>query len=59
MMSLMYRQLRKKPVEQRSAEDRAFLETYGKQISFIDPKSLEPLIAHIQTIQEQRGGSTA
>lgn len=59
MMSLMYRQLRKKPVEQRSAEDRAFLETYGKQISFIDPKSLEPLIAHIQTIQEQKGGSTA
>ena len=40
--------LRKTPPEQQTAENRAFLETYGKQVDFTDFRTLEPIILEIQ-----------
>ncbi|HIZ44538.1 MAG TPA: flavodoxin domain-containing protein [Firmicutes bacterium] len=48
MMALLYRFLRKKAPESRSAEDRAFAETYGGQADFVDFHTLEPIIKEMQ-----------
>ena len=43
MMAMLCRQLRKKDPAQRSSEDQAVLDTYGKAISFFSLDSLSPL----------------
>ena len=43
MMAMLCRQLRKKDPAQRSSEDQAVLDTYGKAISFFSLDSLGPL----------------
>ena len=48
MMSLLYRSLCRTPPEKLTAEDRALMETYGKQVDFTDFGSLEPVIAEIR-----------
>lgn len=48
VMKLLYQSLRKTPPEQQTAENRAFLETYGKQVDFTDFRTLEPIILEIQ-----------
>ena len=48
MMKMLYRFLRKKPYEKRTAEDRALIETYGKQLDFTDLSALEPIVQEIQ-----------
>lgn len=48
MMALLYRSLRKTPLEQQTPEDRALIETYGKQVDFINFSALEPIIQEIQ-----------
>ena len=48
MMKLLYQSLRRTPFEKQTAENRAFLETYGKQVDFTDFRALDPIIQAIQ-----------
>ena len=48
MMKLLYQSLRRTPLEKQTAEDRALIETYGKQVDFTDFGVLEPIIWEIQ-----------
>ena len=43
MMALLYAKARKLPTEKRNAETRAMIETYGKQVSFVDDAALSGL----------------
>ena len=43
MMALLHRSLQKKPAEEWSEEDKALMETYGKQADFVDFASLRRL----------------
>ena len=47
MMAAMCFSLRRKPARQRSAEDQALLETYGKQVDFTDFSALVPIADEI------------
>ncbi len=49
MMKLLYQSLRKAPLEKQTAENRALIETYGKQVDFTDFGALEPIIGEIQS----------
>ena len=48
MMKLLYQSLHKTPLEKQTAENRALIETYGKQVDFTDFGALEPIIQEIQ-----------
>ena len=48
MMKLLYRSLRRTPLEKQTAENRALVETYGKQVDFTDFSMLNPIILEIQ-----------
>ena len=48
MMKLLYQSLRGTPLEEQTAENRALMETYGKQVDFTDFGALEPIIQEIQ-----------
>ena len=48
MMKMLYQSLHKTPPEKQTAENRAFIETYGKQVDFTDFSALEPIIQEIQ-----------
>lgn len=48
MMKLLYQSLRRTPLEKQTAENRALIETYGKQVDFINFGALEPIIHEIQ-----------
>ena len=48
MMALLHRSLQKKPAEEWSEEDKALMETYGKQADFVDFASLRPIINEMQ-----------
>ena len=48
MLALLHRSLQKKPAEEWSEEDKALMETYGKQADFVDFASLRPIINEIQ-----------
>ena len=48
MMALLYRQVQKKPSEQRSAEERAIADTYGKAVDFVDFQTLNGLLQAIE-----------
>ena len=48
MMALLYHSVRKMPPEKQTAEDRALMETYGKQVDFTDFNTLEPIVEEIQ-----------
>ena len=43
MMSLLYSKAKKLPEEQKTAETRAMIETYGKQVSFVDDAALNTI----------------
>ena len=47
MMSLLAKKVEKMPEEQQNAETRAMLETYGKQVDFVDFSTLENIIESI------------
>lgn len=47
MMHLLYKKAVNLPDEAKTAEDKLMIETYNKQVSFIDYKSLEPIIQSI------------
>lgn len=44
MMALLYKMITKNPPEQRPLEMEALIETYNKQVSFVDFDSLKPII---------------
>lgn len=44
LLGLLSRMLRAAPAENRSAEDNALLESYGKQVDFVDTGALEPIV---------------
>lgn len=48
MMALLHRSLQMKPAEEWSEEDKALMETYGKQADFVDFASLRPIINEMQ-----------
>lgn len=48
MMALLYQSLRRTPLEKQTAENRAFIETYGRQVDFTDFGALEPILDEIQ-----------
>ena len=48
VMALLYQSLRRIPVEKQTPENRALIETYGKQVDFTDLGALEPIIQEIQ-----------
>lgn len=48
MMSLLAKKVAKLPEEQQNAETRAMLETYGKQVDFVDFSSLQPIVDSIK-----------
>lgn len=48
IMKLLYRSLRNTPLEKQTKENRALIETYGKQVSYIDFSTLEPIIDEIK-----------
>ena len=45
MMRLLCNKAKNLPEEKKNAEVRAMIETYGKQVSFVDFNSLEPLVS--------------
>ena len=48
VMKLLYQSLHRTPLEKQTAENRALIETYGKQVDFTDFRTLEPIIQEIQ-----------
>ena len=48
MMALLHRSLQKKSAEEWNEEDKALMETYGKQADFVDFASLRPIINEMQ-----------
>ncbi len=48
MMSLLAKKVAKLPEEQQNAETRAMLETYGKQVDFVDFSLLQPIVDKIK-----------
>lgn len=46
-MSLLAKKVKKLPEEQQNAETRAMLETYGKQVDFVDFSLLQPIVDRI------------
>lgn len=48
MMRMLRQMLRKKPPQERTAEDEGILETYGAQVDFADKESILPLVEYIQ-----------
>lgn len=47
-MKLLYQSLRRTPLEKQTTENRALIETYGKQVDFMDFYALEPIVWEIQ-----------
>ena len=47
MMGLLCKKVATLPEEQKNAEVRAMLETYNKQVDFIDFDSLEPIVEYV------------
>ena len=52
MMAMLHRCLKNKPVAQWSDEDRLLMETYGKQVDFVDFDALQPIIEELQSDAE-------
>lgn len=49
MMSLLYKKAKGLPEEKKTAEVKAMIETYNKQVNFVDFNSLDKIIENIQT----------
>lgn len=54
VMALLRQSLRGTPLEKQTAENRAFMETYGGQADFTDFSALEPIIRQIKSTEEHR-----
>lgn len=47
MMSMLYKKIKSMPEEEKNAEIQAMIETYDKQVDFVDFSSLEPIIQEV------------
>ena len=47
MMKMVYKKAVDVPEEEKTAEIRAMIETYNKQVDFVDLKSLDPVINEV------------
>ena len=50
MMAMVKKGLEKKPLEKRTSEDKAVLETYGTKIDFTDKATIQPLVDYVRTL---------
>jgi len=50
MMAMVKKSIVKKPVEKRSSEDTAILETYGQKLDFLDIESIKPLVEYVKNM---------
>ena len=52
MMMAMMKKIRidSKPLNERTEEDRAFLETYGKRFDFVDKATIRPLVDYVRAL---------
>lgn len=48
MMKLLYQSLQRTPFEKQTEENKALIETYGRQVDFTDLSTLEPIVWEIQ-----------
>ena len=48
MMKLLCNQVKKIPEDKQNAEQKAIIETYGKDVSFVDEKNLDPIIDYLK-----------
>jgi menaquinone-dependent protoporphyrinogen IX oxidase len=53
MMSMMQGMIRRKAPSEQNAENQEFLATYGKTVSFLDKKSIEPIVSHVRKILDK------
>lgn len=53
-MALMYRTLKKLPREKWSPENQALIETYGKQVDFVDFDTLAPIVSSVASRSDCR-----
>lgn len=53
MMAMLRKMLLKKPAEELRSEDRALLETYGQDVSFLDRAAIGPLASDIRRNERQ------
>ena len=53
-MALLYQSIRRTPASKQSPENRALIETYGKQVDFTDFQALLPIVREIQRIDEDQ-----
>lgn len=52
MMALLFQKAKSLPQEKKTAEVRAMIDTYNKQVSFVDDSSLEGVVQFINQIKE-------
>jgi len=48
LMALKRKMTAKMPPEQLSAEDRAFLDTYGRKVDFTDRRTVQPIVDYVR-----------
>jgi menaquinone-dependent protoporphyrinogen IX oxidase len=53
MMNMLYRSIAKKQESQLTDENREFLETYGKEIYFIDRSTIRPLVGYVSALNRR------
>jgi len=51
MMAMLKKQLDKKPAQERTEENKYFLETYGDKIDFTSKKTIVPITTYVQTLR--------
>ena len=51
MMGMLKNKVKMKPVNERSYEDRLFLETYGNSIDFTNRDSIKPLVEYVKSLK--------
>lgn len=50
LLKLLKKSLEKKPSSELTSENKAILETYGKQVDFTDRSSIEPLVSFVKGV---------
>ncbi len=48
MMKMLYEQAKKQPPDERDADTRAMIETYGQKVSFVDPERLKIIVKELE-----------
>jgi menaquinone-dependent protoporphyrinogen IX oxidase len=51
MMAMMKKHIEKKPVTERSSEDKGILETYGTKVDFTDRSTIEPIAQYVRALK--------